>query len=606
MGINASKSTAEEPQVPSHWNAAQIPPQHGKVAIVTGANSGIGYEMALELARKGAHVVLGCRNQERGLKAQAVIIEQIATAADPGTVKFMQIDMGNLGSVRDFCEEFKKTHDRLDILINNAGIGGGTYTETVDGYELVFATNYLGHFALTAQLFNLLKKSVSSRIVSVSSFLHWYGARVFNEDNIMAKDSKEHGQLGTYSVSKLCLLLFTIELDRRLKAAGIENVTAAAAHPGYCDTKIMKKSAAKNSSWFWWLMFESASLFPPQGAPKGALPALYAATTDGVNGGDYYGPKYLEVYGYPVREDSSSLSRSEKAAAKLWAYSEELTHLNFTIENKFVNVYLSTSIRAQSALAMENLHHRKISVNMRFLAIPWNPLRIQSAYEDGNRWHCGVYEAGCRVGTPSSVQSFSEEFKKRHDRLDLLINNAGVVGGDYALSADGYELLFATNHLGHFALTAQLFGLLKKSTSSRVVNVSSQAHRQIQVFDEDEIMLTSEEQYSPMQSYGRTKVYNIMFAKELERRIQAGGVDGVTAVACRPGLSVSGLTTKTASASSSWLWWLFYKLATYAPSQSSKMGVLPTLYTATGDGVEGGDFFLGLSTSDSSDNQFAR
>ncbi|KAI9998442.1 hypothetical protein PInf_002829 [Phytophthora infestans] len=306
-----------------------MPSQKDKVAIVTGANSGIGFEMALELARKGANVILACRNQERGLHAQADINKNIATTPDSGSVNFMQVDMGDLTSVRSFCEEFKKTHERLDLLINNAGIGGGTYTKTVDGYELIFATNYLGHFAMTAQLFDMLKKSALSRVVSVSSFLHWYGTLVFDEDNIMAKSSKEHGQVRTYSISKLCLLLFTVELDRRLKAAGIENITAAAAHPGYCDTKIMKKTAETNSSWFWWLNIHVYGMFPPQSAPKGALSALYASTADGVKGGDFYGPKYLEVYGHPVREEPAKLSKSETVASKLWAYSEELTQLKF-------------------------------------------------------------------------------------------------------------------------------------------------------------------------------------------------------------------------------------------------------------------------------------
>jgi NAD(P)-dependent dehydrogenase (short-subunit alcohol dehydrogenase family) len=136
-----------------------------------------------------------------------------------------------------------------------------------------------------------------------------------------------------------------------------------------------------------------------------------------------------------------------------------------------------------------------------------------------------------------------------------------------------------------------LFELLKKSTPSRIVNVSSQAHRQPTAFDEAEIMPASTSNQSPMQRYGLTKLYNVMFVKELTRRMEASGVEGVTVAACHPGLSVSGLTSKTASASSSWLWWLFYSLAAYAPSQSSAMGALPTLYAAVGAEVEGGDFF---------------
>eukprot|EP00644_Phytophthora_capsici_P003294 jgi/Phyca11/102891/e_gw1.7.859.1 len=334
MGIKASKSTEAQPQVPSNWSAADIPSQQNKIAIVTGANSGIGYEMALELARKGAHVILACRNEVRGLHAQADIQEALATASQAGSAKFMRVDMSDLSSVKSFCEEFHENYDRLDVLINNAGIAGSTYSKTVDGYELIFATNYLGHFALTARLLDLLKKSTDARVVSVSSFLHWYGSWVFDEDKIMVRSEKEHGQLGTYSVSKLCLLLFTIELDRRLKAAGITNITTAAAHPGYCDTKIMKKSAKNNSScWLWWLFYKLAAYFPSQSSQMGALPTLYAAVGDDVESGDFFGPKHLGLYGYPVREIPSKLSDSKEAGKKLWAFSEGLANLSFDVNN---------------------------------------------------------------------------------------------------------------------------------------------------------------------------------------------------------------------------------------------------------------------------------
>ncbi|KAF4045674.1 short chain dehydrogenase [Phytophthora infestans] len=332
MGGKASKTTTSEPDVPKNWNTTHIPSQKDKIAIVTGGNSGIGFIAALELARNGAHVVLACRNRERGLKAEADIRELIRSVPGHGTVKLVIVDIGDLSSVHKFCETFKKMHPRLDLLVNNAGVVGGTYTKTVDGYELQFATNYLGHFALTAQLFDQLNKSESSRVVTVSSLLHRHAYFFFNEDKIMANNEEEYGQITTYCVSKLCNLLFTLELDRRLKAAGINNITTAAAHPGYCDTKIMKKGADTNrDSWLWWLVFRTVAVAPPQSAEKGALPILYAATADGVKGGDYFGPKYLECYGSPIREDPSTLSKSEPAAVKLWAFSEKLTHLTFEV-----------------------------------------------------------------------------------------------------------------------------------------------------------------------------------------------------------------------------------------------------------------------------------
>ncbi|KAG6621946.1 putative retinol dehydrogenase [Phytophthora cinnamomi] len=183
---------------------------------------------------------------------------------------------------------------------------------------------------MTAQLFDLLKKSSSARVVTVSSLLHRHAGFVYDENKIMAQNEKEYGQITTYMVSKLCDLLFTMELDRRLKAAGIHNITAAAAHPGYCNTKIHTKAADTNrDSWAWWLIFRSVGVTAVQSPEKGALPTLYAATAADVKGGDYYGPKYLECYGSPQREDPSDLSKSEVAATKLWAFSEKLTHLTF-------------------------------------------------------------------------------------------------------------------------------------------------------------------------------------------------------------------------------------------------------------------------------------
>lgn len=332
MGGNPSKSTTFQPEIPRDWNATHIPSQKDKIVIVTGGNSGIGYVTALELARNGAHVILACRNRERGLKAEADIHELIRTVSDHGTVKFVLVDMSDLSSVHSFCDTVKKMHPRVDLLIHNAGLVGGPYTKTVDDYEAQFATNYLGHFALTAQLFDQLKTSKSSRIVSVSSVLHRYAASVFDEENIMAVNEKDYGQIATYSVSKLCNLLFALELDRQLKAAGLTHILSVAAHPGYCDTNIMKKGAAKNQhSWWWWLVFRTVAAGALQSAEKGALPILYAATADEVKGGDYYGPRHLQSYGAPIREDPSALSKSETAATKLWEVSEKLTHLQFNV-----------------------------------------------------------------------------------------------------------------------------------------------------------------------------------------------------------------------------------------------------------------------------------
>ncbi|KAI9920651.1 hypothetical protein PsorP6_001054 [Peronosclerospora sorghi] len=332
MGTHASKKCDWQAPVPGNWNASHIPTQQGKVAIVTGANSGIGFVTARELARHGAHVILACRNRERGLKAQADIEASIASSPEGGRATFWLLDVADLSSVHHFCEQVKKVHDRVDIIVANAGIIGGRYTKTLDGYELQFATNYLGHFALIAQLFPLVKKSAAARIVTVSSFLHRHASLFFDENHVMVENEHEYGQVTTYAVTKLCNLLFMFELDRRLKAAGLGHIIPASAHPGYCDTMIMKKGAATNAdSWFWWLMFRTVAVGTVQSPEKGALSILYAATAKGVRGGDYYGPKYLELYGSPAAVDPSSLSKSETAAVKLWEFSEKLTHIKFDV-----------------------------------------------------------------------------------------------------------------------------------------------------------------------------------------------------------------------------------------------------------------------------------
>ncbi|OWZ21700.1 Glycoside hydrolase [Phytophthora megakarya] len=318
-------------QVPNNWNVSEIPSLKGKLAIVTGANSGIGYQTALELARKGAHVVLSCRNETRGRNAETNIREVLASAPDGGSVEFMMLDVSDLGSVQKFTDQFKATHDALDLLINNAGIMGGTYTKTVDGYERQFATNHLGHFALTAQLFPLLKKRPGARVVNVSSGLNrliWS----FDDQQVDCSE-QDYSQVGTYNFSKLCNVLFTLELDRRLKSSGVTNVISVSCHPGVAATNLDVMPSVSNINWFWMLFFKLAKFMPQQSAHMGALPTLYASTGITVGSGDYFGPKYFQSFGCPVLENPPELAKSTEAASKLWSKSERLAHLTFSVEN---------------------------------------------------------------------------------------------------------------------------------------------------------------------------------------------------------------------------------------------------------------------------------
>ncbi|EGZ25243.1 hypothetical protein PHYSODRAFT_311821 [Phytophthora sojae] len=328
MGSAASRS-----QVPDKWDASRISSQQGKLAVVTGGNSGIGYETALHLARNGAHVVLACRDIQRGRAAETKIRETLASDPDAaGSVEFMQVDVSDLASVKQFASEFKKTHDRLDLLINNAGVMGGAYAKTVDGYERQFATNHLGHFALTAQLFDVVKQSAPARIVNVSSMVHRNAFWTFDEDNIMAASERNYSQWFNYANTKLCNILFTFELDRRMKAAGVEGVTAVACHPGTTSTNLLTAPSTSNSNWMWTTAFKLWTLMPRQTIEMGALPTLYAATGSDVKGGDFFGPKHFNaMFGHPVRETPSKLSYSTIAATKLWTLSERLAHLSFDI-----------------------------------------------------------------------------------------------------------------------------------------------------------------------------------------------------------------------------------------------------------------------------------
>lgn len=325
-----SPAQDKKPLIPRKWDATQIPSQHGRVAIVTGANSGIGYVTARELARYGAHVVLACRTASKGHAAVQSIQQEISAThrGDVGQVEFMQLDVGSLASVKAFTDDFKAKFNRIDLLINNAGIMGVPYTLTADGYESIFATNHLGHFALTAQLFELLKAGDAPRIVSLSSNLHT-SAKVDPEVIVITK--AKYKPLTAYGNSKLCNLLFAYELQRRLTAAGHTGVLSVAAHPGTTQTNILAETSKNVNSFSRFFLRVAQSLFC-QEVEMGALPTLYAATAPDVRPGEYFGPQGLfSIKGYPRRVESNKKSHSEPLAAKLWSLSETMA-TRFNVE----------------------------------------------------------------------------------------------------------------------------------------------------------------------------------------------------------------------------------------------------------------------------------
>jgi NAD(P)-dependent dehydrogenase (short-subunit alcohol dehydrogenase family) len=303
----------------ANWTTDNIPDLTGKVIIVTGANSGIGFEAAKEFARKGAQTILACRSMDKAQTALSQIQAEIPNAP----VKIMQLDLASLASVRQFAEDFKAKYDHLDVLVNNAGIMMVPYSTTEDGFERQFGTNHLGHFALTGLLLDLILKTPGSRVVNVSSSGHRMGSVDF--DNLIYDGGNGYSPMRAYGRSKLANLLFTYELQRRFEAAGVEAM-ALAAHPGSSSTNL-----GDHLSDHWYFKALSPVLLRlAQSSAMGALPTIRAAVDPNARGGEYYGPGgFMEQRGYPVTVQSNETSHNEAIARQLWQVSEDLTSVDF-------------------------------------------------------------------------------------------------------------------------------------------------------------------------------------------------------------------------------------------------------------------------------------
>ncbi len=314
--INQQKQSDREEEV---WTTADMPDLTGKVIIVTGANSGIGFEAAKEFARHGGQTILACRNME---KAEAALEEIQAEIVD-APAEIMELDLASLSSVHRFAEQFKEGHSRLDILVNNAGIMMVPYGLTEDNFERQFGTNHLGHFALTGLLSDLLLDTPGSRVVNISSNAHNRG-RVDFED-MMYENNDGYTPMDAYDRSKLANILFTNELQRRYETIGADAM-AVSAHPGISATNLadhmMQNRLAQLGQPLIGMMVQSAAM--------GALPTLRAAVDPNAKGGDYYGPDgYRSMRGYPVLVPTSTEARNTADAQKLWEMSEELTGISF-------------------------------------------------------------------------------------------------------------------------------------------------------------------------------------------------------------------------------------------------------------------------------------
>lgn len=305
------------------WSAHDVPDLSSRTVVITGGNSGIGYEAALVLAARHANVVIACRSLDRARTAASAI----ANAHPGAAVKVMELDLANLASVQAFADAFHKQHQRLDVLCNNAGVMALPYRRTADSFEMQFGTNHLGHFALTGLLMDLLIGTANSRVVTVSSSAHHIGWIRFDD----LHGEHRYRKWLAYGQSKLANLLFAFELQRKFDRTGAKHISIGCT-PGYAATNLqsagprMAGSAALESMWAW-----SNRLFAVSAA-KGALPTLYAAVAPNLRGGEYIGPKLVGTgRGHPAEVRCNARARDAQTAARLWEVSEQLTGVRYPI-----------------------------------------------------------------------------------------------------------------------------------------------------------------------------------------------------------------------------------------------------------------------------------
>ncbi len=303
------------------WNEKSVPDQSGKRILITGANSGIGYEATRVLAQHDAQVILACRSEEKALAAMA----RIRDAYPKASLQFMPLDLASQRSIKDLAELFFEQYDTLDVLINNAGVMWLPESRTEDGFESQLGTNHLGHFALTGHLLPALLKTPGARVVTISSIAHKDG-NIHFDDLWLEQGYRKHT---AYAQSKLANLIFARELQRHLAEAGSSAISVAA-HPGVASTHLAIPGFEQGGQTLLAKLMQILTPLVTQSALKGALPTLYAATSHEVEGGEYYGPGgFYEAFGYPNKAASTRRSQNPETWRRLWNLSEELTGVHY-------------------------------------------------------------------------------------------------------------------------------------------------------------------------------------------------------------------------------------------------------------------------------------
>ncbi|WP_316828654.1 oxidoreductase [Pedobacter miscanthi] len=297
------------------WTNKNINNQSGRTFLVTGANSGIGYETTKALYEAGAHIIMACRDMDRAEEAAKSINSKNGT----GSLEIAQLNLANLNAIKDFAEQIIKKHNKIDVLINNAGVMIPPASKTDDGFELQFGVNFMGHYALSAYLYPLLKQSPNSRIITVSSMAYLHGKIDF--DNL--KSERDYEPMREYAQSKLANILFTLELQRRIEAAG-DTVVSIAAQPGANKTELSRHMSDVD---YKAAVDRVGELMEPW---QGALPSLYAAIAENAIPGRLYGPDQDGGYrGYPAESPITPNGTDETVAKQLWAYAEQVTGIKY-------------------------------------------------------------------------------------------------------------------------------------------------------------------------------------------------------------------------------------------------------------------------------------
>jgi protochlorophyllide reductase len=305
----------------SNWTVDDIPDLHERIAIVTGANSGLGWETARALAAKGAHVIMACRSAERGRATFDTIKKQVPGAS----LELLALDLASLASIREFAARVQQSYERLDLLFNNAGVMAIPRRETSDGFEMQFGTNYLGHFALTGLLLPLLLATQQSRVITTTSQARYAGKINFDDIN----RQRSYGRWSAYGQSKTADLLFAFELQTRLTQAGATTISVAA-HPGYANTNLQNTTVIEGGSQIEQVFFKTLGGVMAQSQMMGALPQLYAATALTIFGGELVGPGgLLGVRGYPKVETGARKEYNRATAERLWNVSVELSGVDY-------------------------------------------------------------------------------------------------------------------------------------------------------------------------------------------------------------------------------------------------------------------------------------